>query len=157
MSLKKAFKFHIDPVYRKDKLRYTLTIYEYGERIGFFKYINNLDYPLHYFLFYRQSLLESKHVIYRKKSIKSKGSRIVDSDKLLIIVDEGAYRFGQIYLMYLLSILNIRSRRRVDKLAKCFGDIDPISPLVDNLWSMKNVVSLNRYVQMLRGYCLCLK
>jgi len=151
-----VFKFHIDPLITGGKTRYTITIYDMGVREGYYKSIIKPDYALHYLLRYRQSLLENKWVSYRWRKVKARGSGEI-ADKLLVAFYQGSERHAQIYRLYLISILNIRSIRRVDKLARCFSNLDPVSPVLDTLQSLEKMVEPKKFVQILRGYCLCLK
>jgi len=153
---KYALKFHINPVKAKGRIRYALTIYEYGARLGAFKPIANLDYPLLYLLRYNQSLLEQGYVKYVKKQVKVPGGSEL-AEKLAVFFTPEAHAHGKIYMLYLLSLVNLRSKRRAEKLAKCFASLDPVSPVLERLLSLSEVVDAKRFIQILRGYCLCLK
>ena len=157
-KLKPIYKFHIDPIKTKGKQRkiaYTLTIYDHGIKTGYYKYIRRIEYP-RYFFRYKQSLIEYNYVKIKEKEISVKGTN-QKSKKVVITFFEGSERFADIYRLFLISTLNLRSGRRVDKLARCFANLDPISPVLDTLLSLEKMITLRRFVQVLRGYCLCLK
>jgi len=156
MSTRQAIKFHFDPVKTRKGLKYSLTVYDSGVRRGYYKYIERLDYPLIWLLKYRQPLIENGYVKYRRKQVTVKGTGD-KAEKLVVVFTGDASRNAQIYTLYLLSILNLRSTRRVEKLAKCFGEMDTISPMVDKLLDLQTMVEPKRFTQILRGYCLCLK
>jgi len=156
MALSQNIKFHLDPVKTKKGLKYSLTIYDSGARTGYYKYIEKIDYALTWLLKYRQHLIESGYVKYKRKQVAVKGSS-EKAEKLTVVFSGDASRNAQIYTLYLLSILNLKSTRRVEKLAKCFGEMDTVSPLIDKLLDLRDVVGSKRFIQILRGYCLCLK
>lgn len=154
--LKPVYKFHVDPVpSRRGRVVYSLTVYEHGFRMGYYKPIVRLEYP-RYFFRYKQSLIEYGFVGFREKIVRVRGTG-QEAEKLTVIFYEGSERFAEIYRLFLLSILNIRSARRIDKLAKCFANLDPISPVLDTLITLQKITTLKRFTQILRGYCLCLK
>ncbi|MET1159504.1 MAG: hypothetical protein ABWW65_00950 [Thermoprotei archaeon] len=154
-SNKLVYKFNILPIMKRGKTRYVVWVYESGNRIASYKYILKPEYALR-FLYYNQSLIETGYVSYNRKNVKVLGGT-GKAERIQVVFKEGSERHAQLYMMFLISTLNLRSMRRVDKLAKCFSDIDLVSPVIDKLLELKKMISEKRFIQILRGYCLCLK
>lgn len=123
---------------------FTVQVYEHGKRVFQGKRIIKPDYVLRWFI-YNQSLLDSGFAkINRKKS----GS-------VIVVFGDTAERHFKLFMFHVYSVLNVRSARRADCLARCWSQIDTISPVVDALWELSRITDVKRFSSSLRGYCLC--
>ncbi len=99
-----------------------------------------------YWFRYKQSLIEYKYV-----KINTAKNRME------ILFYEGAERLAEIYRLYLLSLVGLKGTNTKQKalhLAKCFANLDPISPVLDTLNSLGKMIKRKRFVAMLRAYCI---
>jgi len=123
---------------------YLVRCYDAGRLVFQGRRLVKQDYALKWLL-YNQALIEQGLV--RVESRDGVATRVVFSEQ--------AERHFKLYLLYVYSVLNIRSSRRVDCLAKCWSRIDAISPVVDLLWDLMKITDPKRFSSLLRGYCLC--
>lgn len=124
---------------------YIVRVYDTGRLVSTIKKIFDLDFIKTWF-FYNQSLVEYGYV----STIVKRGGRTV-----AIVFDEAVSRHVNLFLFYLYSVSNLKSRGRVDCLAKCWSRIDAASPIVDVLLELSRMVESKRFFNLLRGYCLC--
>jgi hypothetical protein len=123
---------------------YIVRAYDSGRLIFQGKKIIKPEYVSKWFL-YNQALLDQGFAVVKKRS----------SGGLQVVFGELAERRFKLFLLYVYSLLNIRSSRRADCLAKCWSKIDVVSPIVDQLWELSRMVEEKRFSSLLRGYCLC--
>jgi hypothetical protein len=123
---------------------YLVRCYDAGRLVFQGRRLVKQDYALKWLL-YNQALIEQGLV--RVESRGGPATRVVFSEQ--------AERHFKLYLLYVYSVLNIRSSRKVDCLAKCWSRIDAISPVVDLLWDLMKITDPKRFSSLLRGYCLC--
>jgi len=139
----RRLKVVIQPVQAK-KPYYLVKCYDAGRLVFQGRRLVKQDYALKWLL-YNQALIEQGLV--RVESRGGSATRVVFSEQ--------AERHFKLYLLYVYSVLNIRSSRRVDCLAKCWSRIDAISPIIDLLWDLMKITDPKRFSSLLRGYCLC--
>ena len=139
----RRLKVVIQPVQAK-KPYYLVKCYDAGRLVFQGRRLVKQDYALKWLL-YNQALIEQGLV--RVESRGGSATRVVFSEQ--------AERHFKLYLLYVYSVLNIRSSRRVDCLAKCWSRIDAISPIIDLLWDLMKIIDPKRFSSLLRGYCLC--
>jgi hypothetical protein len=123
---------------------YAVRYYESGRLILQAKRVVKPDYILRWFL-YNQSLLDQGLTQVKRRA----------SGTVQITFSETVERHFKVFLLYVYSILNIRSSRRVDCLARCWSRLDVVSPVVDVLWELSRITDVRRFSGLLRGYCLC--
>jgi len=123
---------------------YLVRCYDAGRLVFQGRRLVKQDYALKWLL-YNQALIEQGLV--RVESRGGGATRVVFSEQ--------AERHFKLYLLYIYSVLNIRSSRKVDCLAKCWSRIDAISPVVDLFWDLMKITDPKRFSSLLRGYCLC--
>ena len=123
---------------------YLVRCYDAGRLVFQGRRLVKQDYALKWLL-YNQALIEQGLV--RVESRGGVATRVVFSEQ--------AERHFKLYLLYIYSVLNIRSSRKVDCLAKCWSRIDAISPVVDLFWDLMKITDPKRFSSLLRGYCLC--
>jgi hypothetical protein len=102
------------------------------------------EHILRWFL-YNQSLIDQGLVSIRRKS----------SGTIQVVFSESVERHFKIFLLHVYSVLNIRSDRKAECLAKCWSRLDAISPIIDVLWELSRITDVRRFSGLLRGYCLC--
>ncbi len=139
----RKLKVVIQPVY-STKPYHIVRCYDTGRLIVFGKKIYKQDLVLRWLL-YNQSLIDQGFVKVMKKE---KGSTRV-------VFDEKAERHFKLFIFHIYSVLNIRSSKRADCLAKCWSRLDAISPIIDILWELMKMSDQKRFSSLLRGYCLC--
>jgi hypothetical protein len=133
----------------KRRVRFIVDWYMYGERIARVKSLFRLSDAERYF-YYRQSLLASGLVHVKHGSMRKHG-RVYPS--LTVVFEPGGTGPARTYYYYLLSVSGLRSRKRIERLAKCIGDIDPIMPLVNTLWVLRGQVGDDSLRRMIQAYC----
>jgi NADH:ubiquinone oxidoreductase subunit D len=129
---------------RAKKPYYLVRCYDSGRLIFQGKRLVKSDYALKWIL-YNQALVEQE--LAKVESRRGNSIRVVFS--------EHAERHFKLYLFYINSVLNIRSARRADCLARCWSRIDAISPIIDILLELMKITDPKRFSSLLRGYCLC--
>jgi hypothetical protein len=122
---------------------YLVRCYDAGRLVFQGKRLVKPDYALKWLL-YNQALVEQGLVRVESKS-----------DVTRVVFSELAERHFKLFLFHVYSVLNIRSARRADCLARCWSRIDAISPIIDLLWDLMKITELKRFSSLLRGYCLC--
>ena len=139
-----SFFFYAKPRKRKGKIKYIVEVYSGDEKIDTIWYILSDVFVIRFFT-YRQWLIgEYVDLIESGKKMK----------RFRIRFKPGSERNALLYLYYLLSIKDLRSSRRVDKLAKCFAGIDTVSPLIDLFHELYKSVGERKFKYMMRGFCL---
>lgn len=128
-----------------EKPYYLIRVYESGRLITTLKRFLKPEYIKRWF-FYNQSLLEYKYVEIKERRNKK---------TISIAFDEAVSRHFKIFVFYLYSIVNLKSYRRVDCLARCWSRIDATSPVLDTLLELSRITESKRFSGLLRGYCLC--
>jgi|GEM_PF-1579435 len=123
---------------------YMVRCYDYGRPVLQAKRIVKPDYVLRWFL-YNQSLLDQGLATVKRR----------DGGTVRVSFSELVERHSKVFLLYVYSILNVRSSRRVDCLARCWSRVDVVSPVVDALWELSRITDVRRFSGLLRGYCLC--
>ena len=144
----KATKFQFKVVVQLVKAKkpyYLVRAYETGKLIYQGKKLVNPDYALKWLL-YNQSLVEYGHVRVKKKE---------KTGTITIGFTDFASRHFKLFLFHVVSVLNIKSARKADCLARCWSRIDATSPIIDSLWELSRMIEPKRFTSLLRGYCLC--
>ncbi|MEM4620461.1 MAG: hypothetical protein QW607_09645 [Desulfurococcaceae archaeon] len=124
---------------------YLVRLYESGDLTCVLKKILKPEY-IRRWLLYNQSLLEYGYV----KVFEKRGGRTIT-----VVFDEFSMRHFKLYTLYLHSIINLKSSRRVDCLARCFSNIDATSPVIDLLLDLSRTIDRKKFIGLLRGFCLC--
>lgn len=124
---------------------YIIRAYDSGKLLITVRRIVKPEYAERWFL-YNQSLIEYGYV----RIVKRRGGRTV-----CFVFDEASGRQFELFLLYILSISNLKSPRRIDCLAKCWSQIDAVSPLIDVFLELERITDEKRFIGLLRGYCLC--
>uniref|UniRef100_A0A7J3PK31 Uncharacterized protein n=1 Tax=Staphylothermus marinus TaxID=2280 RepID=A0A7J3PK31_STAMA len=124
---------------------YLVRFYESGDLTGVLKKVLKPEF-IKRWLLYNQSLLEYGYV----KVFEKRGGRTIT-----VVFDEFSMRHFKLYTLYLHSIVNLKSNRRVDCLAKCFSNIDATSPVIDLLLDLSRIIDRKKFIGLLRGFCLC--
>ncbi len=73
--------------------------------------------------------------------------------RLRIFFMGGAERLAQLYLHYLLSVTNLWSRRKAERLSHCLAVIDPFSPVLDLFNRSLELLDYRRHRRILQAYC----
>ncbi len=123
---------------------YIVKCYDAGRLVLLAKRIAKPEHVLRWF-FYNQSLIDQELVSVKRKS----------NGTLQVIFSELVERHFKIFLLHVYSVLNIRSGRKAECLARCWSRLDAISPIIDVLWELSRITDVRRFSGLLRGYCLC--
>lgn len=140
---KMSFKLVLVPI-KARKPYYIIWLYIEGSRIAQLERLRDPDLATKWLL-YNQSLINEGYV---KVTKTGKGT-------VRVAFSKNVERHFKIYLFYVYSVLNTRSKRRADCLARCWSSIDAVTPVVDVLWELSRIVERRRFSKLLRGYCLC--
>jgi hypothetical protein len=123
---------------------YIVRCYDTGRLVLLAKRVTKPEHILRWFL-YNQSLIDQGLVSIKRKS----------SGTIQVVFSESVERHFKIFLLHVYSVLNIRSDRKAECLAKCWSRLDAISPIIDVLWELSRITDVRRFSGLLRGYCLC--
>jgi hypothetical protein len=123
---------------------YIVRCYESGRLVLLAKRVVKPEYVLKWFL-YNQSLIDQGLVSIRRKT----------SGTIQIAFSESIERHFKVFLLHIYSVLNIRSTRKAECLARCWSQLDVVSPIIDVLWELSRITNVRRFSGLLRGYCLC--
>jgi len=123
---------------------YVVRGYDAGRLVLSVRRVAKPEHVLRWFL-YNQSLIDQGFVSVRRKS----------SGAVQVVFSELVERHFKIFLLHVYSVLNIRSDRKAECLARCWSRLDTISPIIDVLWELSRITDVRRFSGLLRGYCLC--
>ncbi len=59
----------------------------------------------------------------------------------------------RIYFYYIVAAHGLRSMKRIDRLARCMARIDNLSPIIDPLDELFELLPLDRFKHVVRGVC----
>lgn len=124
---------------------YLVRAYDTGRLLVGIKKIVKPEFIKRWF-FYNQTLIQYEHVVIKEKR---------EGKTISIEFDDATSRHFRIYLLYLYSIANLKSSRRVDCIARCWSKVDATWPAIDLLWEISRSMDPKRFSGLLRGYCLC--
>ncbi len=114
-----------------------------------YQYVRILD-AVKYFFTHRQALLGERIRITAMKR-KYKGKKY---EGLRIEFYKGSERIGDLFHLYIIGLLELRSKRRASKLAKCISLIDPVSPVIDDFHKLlKDLGKPVKMKRIIQAYC----
>ncbi len=134
-------KIVLEPV-RGRVTYYVLSAYDENKLILRAEKIYNPYFVLKW-ITYHQSLLEADYLKYERSP----------TGTVTIYMSRNAERHFKLLLFHALSVVNVRTAKVADRLARCWAQVDAISPVVSALWDLMYVVGEKRMANILKAYC----